>query len=366
MSDASTPITASATIAAWLEHPRGGPVLRAFLERTGTSPDSLGPALDMPLQQLVPLSRGELPQSAVDDMVRAANDGEIPADATAGGGADRAGRTDRSDAPAGRFAGRTVVVTGAAGGIGRATAERLLAEGARVVATDISAERLEALANETSEDHVDRLVTVVGDLGSALTIDAILAAAGERVDALANVAGINDDFSAIHEVSDEMWTRVLAVNVGGLVALTRAVTTRMLETGGGAIVHVASEAGLRGSASGVAYTASKHAVIGITPVDGLHVREAGDPHERRGAGRGRDGHPDAAADRALRQCPARGGAREHPVPRHGRAARLLDPVPALRGRLERQRRGARLRRGLVGGVTGRGIRASSRLTAGRR
>ncbi|UQN30173.1 SDR family NAD(P)-dependent oxidoreductase [Brachybacterium kimchii] len=264
MSDASTPITASATIATWLEHPRGGPVLRAFLERTGTSPDSLGPALDMPLQQLVPLSRGELPQSAVDDMVRAANDGEIPADATAGGRADGAGRTDRSDAPAGRFAGRTVVVTGAAGGIGRATAERLLAEGARVVATDISAERLEALANETSEDHVDRLVTVVGDLGSAQTIDAILAAAGERVDALANVAGINDDFSAIHEVSDEMWTKVLAVNVGGLVALTRAVTTRMLETGGGAIVHVASEAGLRGSASGVAYTASKHAVIGIT------------------------------------------------------------------------------------------------------
>ncbi|MCG7308269.1 SDR family NAD(P)-dependent oxidoreductase [Brachybacterium sp. ACRRE] len=179
-------------------------------------------------------------------------------------GADRADPADRADASSGRFAGRTVVVTGAAGGIGRATAERLLAEGARVVSTDISAERLEALAAETSGAHADRLVTVVGDLGSARTIDAILAAAGERVDALANVAGINDDFSAIHEVSDEMWAKVLAVNVGGLVALTRAVTARMLETGGGSIVHVASEAGLRGSASGVAYTASKHAVIGIT------------------------------------------------------------------------------------------------------
>lgn len=264
MSDASTPLTESATIAAWLEHPRGGPVLRAFLERTDTSPDSLGPALDMPLQQLVPLSRGELPQSAVDDMVRAANDGQIPADATAGGEEDGTRQSDRSKPSGGRFAGRTVVVTGAAGGIGQATAERLLTEGARVVATDISAERLEALATASTHAHEDRLVTVVGDLGSAQTIDAILAAAGERVDALANVAGINDDFSAIHEVSDEMWTKVLAVNVGGLVALTRAVTTRMLETGGGAIVHVASEAGLRGSASGVAYTASKHAVIGIT------------------------------------------------------------------------------------------------------
>ena len=132
MSDASTPITASATIATWLEHPRGGPVLRAFFEHSGTSPDSLGPALDMPLQQLVPLSRGQLPRSAVDDMVRAANDGEIPAEAdtdVAAAGADRADPADRADASSGRFAGRTVVVTGAAGGIGRSTVERLLAEG---------------------------------------------------------------------------------------------------------------------------------------------------------------------------------------------------------------------------------------------
>ncbi|UEJ82831.1 SDR family oxidoreductase [Brachybacterium halotolerans subsp. kimchii] len=268
MNDASTPtpITASAPISAWLEHPSGGPVLRALLERSGTDVAALGPVLGMPLQQLVPLSRGELPQSAVDDMVRAANGGEIPAESDGGTGpAAGSGPTGGADASAGRFAGRTVVVTGAAGGIGRATAERLLAEGARVVATDISAERLEALASDGAVAAAgDRLLTVVGDLGSAETIDAILAAAGERIDGLANVAGINDDFSAIHEVSDEMWAKVFAVNVGGLLSLTRAVTSRMLEAGGGAIVHVASEAGLRGSASGVAYTASKHAVVGIT------------------------------------------------------------------------------------------------------
>ncbi|WP_152354616.1 SDR family NAD(P)-dependent oxidoreductase [Brachybacterium subflavum] len=278
MSDAASPtpspapdhITASAPISAWLDHPTGGPVLRAFLERSGSSESSLGPALGMPLQQLVPLSRGELPQSAIDDMVRAANGGEIPEDPA--GAASR--RRVEGGGPAqgsGRFAGRTVVVTGAAGGIGRATAERLLAEGARVVATDISAERLEALASDAAEvggpsgvSGRERLITVVGDLGSAATIDAILAEAGERIDGLANVAGINDDFSAIHEVSDEMWAKVFAVNVGGLLAVTRAVAARMLESGGGAVVHVASEAGLRGSASGVAYTASKHAVMGIT------------------------------------------------------------------------------------------------------
>lgn len=280
MSDASAPtpnpdshprpITASAPISAWLEHPRGGPVLRAFLERSGSSESSLGPALGMPLQQLVPLSRGELPQSAIDDMVLAANGGEIPEDPADGASRER-GEGGGPAEGSGRFAGRTVVVTGAAGGIGRATAERLLAEGARVVATDISAERLEAFASDAAAasgpsgaSGQERLITVVGDLGTAGTIEAILAAGGARIDALANVAGINDDFSAIHEVDDEMWAKVFAVNVGGLVALTRAVTSRMLETGGGAIVHVASEAGLRGSASGVAYTASKHAVIGIT------------------------------------------------------------------------------------------------------
>jgi len=81
---------------------------------------------------------------------------------------------------------------------------------------------------------------------------------------LANVAGIMDDMSPIHLVSDAVWERVFAVNVDGMFRLTRAVIPLMLEAGRGSIVNIASEAGLRGSAAGVAYTASKHAVIGIT------------------------------------------------------------------------------------------------------
>jgi NAD(P)-dependent dehydrogenase (short-subunit alcohol dehydrogenase family) len=247
----SAPITARNTIQQWLDHPVGGQVLRGFLDQTGTDVSALGPAVTMPLQQLVPLSQGQLPQSAVDDMVRAANGGEIP-------------QEEPEPAPAvgaQRFAGRTVIVTGAAGGIGRATAERLLAEGARVVATDVSAERLEQFAADAS---TEQLLTVVGDLSADSTIQAILEAAGEKIDALANVAGINDDFSAIHELSDAMWDKVIAVNLTSLVRLSRAVTQKMLATGGGAIVQVSSEAGLRGSASGLAYTASKHAVVGVT------------------------------------------------------------------------------------------------------
>ncbi len=68
----------------------------------------------------------------------------------------------------------------------------------------------------------------------------------------------------LHEVSDAVWERVFAVNVDGMFKLTRAVIPVMLEGGGGSIVNVASEAALRGSAAGLAYTASKHAVVGIT------------------------------------------------------------------------------------------------------
>lgn len=250
MNERSTPITGRNSIREWLEHPTGGPALRELLAQSGSSPEALGPAMSLPLQQLVPMSQGQMPQEAVDGLVRAANGGEIPQEQSEAGGPSSQ-----------RFQGRTVIVTGAAGGIGRATAERILGEGGRVIATDVSQDRLDQFAAAAA---TDRLVTVTADLTDPAALQAVLDAAGERIDGLANVAGINDDFSAIHEVSDEMWAKVFAVNVDGLVRLTRAVTQRMLAAGGGSIVHVSSEAGLRGAASGVAYTASKHAVIGIT------------------------------------------------------------------------------------------------------
>ncbi|GAA2971519.1 NAD(P)-dependent dehydrogenase (short-subunit alcohol dehydrogenase family) [Microbacterium terrae] len=73
-----------------------------------------------------------------------------------------------------------------------------------------------------------------------------------------------DDFSPIHEVSDETLERVFNVNVFGLIKLTRAVVPFMIEHGHGSIVNIASEAALRGSSAGLAYTASKNAVVGVT------------------------------------------------------------------------------------------------------
>ncbi|WP_025157107.1 SDR family NAD(P)-dependent oxidoreductase [Leifsonia aquatica] len=161
----------------------------------------------------------------------------------------------------GRFAGKTAIVTGAGSGIGKATALRLASEGARVVGSDISAERLTALVEENPGLEI---VTVAGDVSSEDTIAKLLEAAGGRVDALANVAGIMDGFLPPAEVDDATWDRVFTVNVTAIMRLSRAVLPLMVEAGSGSIVNVSSEAGLRGSAAGAAYTASKHAVIGLT------------------------------------------------------------------------------------------------------
>lgn len=161
----------------------------------------------------------------------------------------------------GRFDGKTVIVTGAGSGIGRATASRIAREGGRVIAVDVSAQRLEEFARELPAAMIH---TLVADITDDAGVTAIVEAAGEQVDGLANVAGIMDDMTPVDEMSLEVWDRVFSVNVDGTMKLMRAVIPGMRQRGAGAIVNVASEAALRGSAAGAAYTASKHAVAGLT------------------------------------------------------------------------------------------------------
>lgn len=249
----SKPLTANSTIGEWLEHPVGGELVRGLLAQSGASEENLEPVKGLPLQQLVALSQGQMPQSVVDDLVMKVNDGVISIDDESTGWQERV--------TPGRFDGRTIIVTGAASGIGRATASRIVREGGRVIAVDISAEKLGAFAATFAEGQV---VPVAGDVTKQADLDAVVAAAGDRVDGLANVAGVNDDFSPLHETTDAMWDRVIAINLTGVFKLTRAVLPAMIGAGAGSIVNVTSEAGIRGNASGNAYTSSKHGVVGLT------------------------------------------------------------------------------------------------------
>lgn len=178
---------------------------------------------------------------------------------------------------AGGFNGRSVIVTGAGSGIGRAAALAFAAEGARVLVADLDAEGAKKAVEEI-ELAGGTAVAVTGDLSEQEVVDRVAATAVERfggVDVLVNNAGIMDRMSAAADVSDAEWERVIRVNLTAPFLLTRAVLPHMLAAGRGAIVNTASEAGLRGSAAGAAYTASKHGVVGLTKSLAVMYRKQG-------------------------------------------------------------------------------------------
>lgn len=159
-----------------------------------------------------------------------------------------------------RHAGKTAIVTGAASGIGRATVVRLVGEGARVIGCDVVEDDLDEIAQLGQAGTAELLRA---DVTATADVERVVAAADGSIDILANVAGIMDHFLPLGEVDDDTWNRVLAVNLTGVMRLTRAVLPTMQEAGKGAVVTVASEAALGAGAAGVAYTASKHGVIGL-------------------------------------------------------------------------------------------------------
>ncbi|MFI6344364.1 SDR family NAD(P)-dependent oxidoreductase [Streptomyces sp. NPDC050560] len=264
-------LTRASPLRDWLAHPAAGQVLRGMLALGDRSEGDLVPDLGLPLERFARSRTGALPAELVDTLVAAAGASEptgappaagAPAPVpTTGPGSESGGPeawTERVTAD--RFAGQTVVVTGAASGIGRAVASRVVREGGRVVAVDVREDRLTALAAELG----GAIVPVPADVTEPASATAVVVAAGGRVDALANVAGVMDDDAAVHEVDAEVWQRVMRVNVDGPMLLMRAVVPGMLAAGGGRIVNIVSEAALRGSAAGAAYTTSKHALVGLT------------------------------------------------------------------------------------------------------
>lgn len=152
---------------------------------------------------------------------------------------------------------KVVIITGAGSGIGKAIAILFAQEGARVVAGDINVEGIDSSAGMIIKTDVSQQADVDN------LIDETVKKFG-TVDILVNNAGIMDNFMPIAEVTDELWDKILAVNTTGPMRTIRKVMPIFLEKKKGVIVNIASIGGLCGSRAGVAYTASKYAVVGLT------------------------------------------------------------------------------------------------------
>ena len=177
--------------------------------------------------------------------------------------------------------GRVAVVTGAGAGLGRAEALALARAGADLVLADVS-DDVHAVVDEAVALGV-KATAVVGDVSETAVADRITATAVERfggLHVLVNNAGVLRD-RMVFTMSDEEWDEVVRVHLRGHFLLSRNAAAhwrdRHKQTGenSGSVVNTASEAGLRGGASGTAYTASKHGVIGLTRSLAVMYRDAG-------------------------------------------------------------------------------------------
>lgn len=165
-----------------------------------------------------------------------------------------------------RFEGKVAVVTGAAGGIGRVTAARFAAEGAAVVLVDVSAKGLETSVAAVKAAGSEALA-VEADVTRAADVRRYVGAALDRfggIDCFFNNAGILGAVSPLVDYPEDVFDQVMAVNVKGVWLGMKEVAPALRARGGGAIVNTASIAGMRSSPNLVAYTASKHAVVGLT------------------------------------------------------------------------------------------------------
>lgn len=164
-----------------------------------------------------------------------------------------------------RYLDRVVVVTGAASGIGRATALQLAREGARLIVTDVNDSELRTTAARVGEIGAE-CSAVTADIADPAAATAVLAAADTvgPTHMLANVAGVMDHFLPVTETDDDTWQRVLGVNLYGPFSFCRAFLPGMVERGGGVVVNVGSMASTVGGLGGTSYTASKHGLAGLT------------------------------------------------------------------------------------------------------
>ncbi|MDR3474023.1 MAG: SDR family oxidoreductase [Devosia sp.] len=162
-----------------------------------------------------------------------------------------------------RLQDKVAVVTGAGSGMGLEIARRFVAEGAKAVAADWHQATLDAAVAEIGGSIVGILANVAEETQAVAMVDKAVSAFG-RIDILVNNAGVMDLFQSVADVDNDMWRRCMSVNLDGPMFAMRRAVPLMLAQGSGSIVNVASVAGLGGASAGAAYTASKHALVGLT------------------------------------------------------------------------------------------------------
>jgi 2-dehydro-3-deoxy-L-rhamnonate dehydrogenase (NAD+) len=164
------------------------------------------------------------------------------------------------------FAGRTIMITGGAGDIGRAAARRFARDGAAVVVCDVADEAAHQVVEELGGPAAG-MVALHCDVTDHAQVERAVEEAARRcgrIDYLFNNAGYQGAFAPTQAYPLDDFDRVVAVNVRGVFSVLGVVARHMVDAGGGAIVNTASHAGVRGPPNMVAYAASKFAVVGMT------------------------------------------------------------------------------------------------------
>jgi 3-hydroxybutyrate dehydrogenase len=173
---------------------------------------------------------------------------------------------------------RIALITGGGRGIGRAIAITFAQEGAQVVVAARTLEQVEEVAREVTDQFSSNALPVVCDVSDVQSVERMFAQTAERFgrgpDILVNNAGIAES-APLTKTDNELWHRILAVNLSGTFYCTRAALPQMIERGWGRIINIASIAGKTGAPYIAAYSASKHGVLGLTRSAALEVAAKG-------------------------------------------------------------------------------------------
>ncbi len=169
------------------------------------------------------------------------------------------------------------IITGAGSGMGKAIALLFASEGSKVVAADINQTRLDALKKEIMEKGGE-VTTIIANVAKEDDIENMIKVATTAygtLDILVNNAGVMDSFQPVGELENNMWEKVIKINLEGPFKAIRSAIKIFLPKKSGIIINICSIGGLKGGAAGAAYTASKHGLVGLTKNTGYMYSKSG-------------------------------------------------------------------------------------------